>query len=292
MVALLPILLNYIRKNTAKWQGVVEAFALISGMARGAVIQGSRSEQILREYVESRLEDLMPIVATAVLDLNREVMYFQSQYGHLLLSLTPLQVSKQAKRALNSLLGLIHNPDLIPCIPVLSAFAVDPSDANLRKGIFTVSHTTFISSINSVDLAVLAPLLGRALSSRSATQDSLREALLIVENLPRLLQNPIQAQPFLKGLVRHVKNANERASSPEIQNTARRVLGMMEDCINPSQGQHHPNVTVCRELGLGSGQPTTVLEASRLHRALFGSNHEAREGLNGCRKSAEIFFPR
>lgn len=75
LVALLPILLNYIRKNTTKWQGVAEVFTLISRMARGAVIHASGRAQILRKYVESRLEDLIPLVADAVLDLNPEVMY-------------------------------------------------------------------------------------------------------------------------------------------------------------------------------------------------------------------------
>lgn len=111
-----------------------------------------------------------------------------------------------------------------------------------------MSHTTFISSINSADLAVLLPLFERALSSPNATQDLLREALLIVENLTKLLQVPSQAQPFLKRLMHHVENASERAATLEVQETARRVLGMMEDCININQGQLHPNMTVPQAL--------------------------------------------
>jgi hypothetical protein len=121
--------------------------------------------------VDSRI--LMPIVADAVLDLNPEVIYLSPLFLQIAGVADSLQVSKRAKRALDSLLSLIHNPDLVPCIPVLYAFIRDPSGANLRKAISTVLHATFISSINSADLGVLLPLFERALSSPSATQDCL-----------------------------------------------------------------------------------------------------------------------
>ncbi|KAJ9610978.1 [NU+] prion formation protein 1 [Knufia peltigerae] len=248
VVALLPILLDYIRKNTTKWQGIAEVFTLISQMARGAVIHASERAQILRKYVESRLEDLIPLVADAVLDLKPEVMFLNPLFLQIAGIIDSLQVSKRAKGALDSLLALIHNPDLVPCIPVLYAFIRDPSGANLRKAISTVSHTTFISSINSADLAVLLPLFERALSSPNATQDLLREALLIVENLTKLLQVPTQAVPFLKRLMHHVENASERAAIPEVQKSAKRLLGMMKDCTNPNKGQLHPNMTVSQAL--------------------------------------------
>jgi elongation factor 3 len=78
IVALLPILVKYLKKKSGKWQGMVGAYSLLARMAEKAKIgSGTREEElikdVLREAMGRQLEGLIPVVESGMHDLKSEV---------------------------------------------------------------------------------------------------------------------------------------------------------------------------------------------------------------------------
>ncbi len=77
-----------------------------------------------------------------------------------------LQVSSAAVKCATSLCATLANPDLIPHIPVLVKCMIQPD--SVPACIKALSNTTFVAEVTSPALAVLVPLLLRALNDRSS----------------------------------------------------------------------------------------------------------------------------
>ena len=166
---LLPILIKYLRKSTGKWQSAVVAYELIGRMADDAKmgmesLEAETIKDVLREAMGRKLEDLIPIVEGGMHDLKAEV-------------------SKQAIKAMNSLTTLLQNDDVAPRIPLLVKSMENPSTQSLQKAIHALSQTTFVAIVTSPVLALLTPLLERALNSASPSQDVTRQTVVFVEHL-------------------------------------------------------------------------------------------------------------
>ena len=78
VVGLLPVLSQYLGKNSGKWQGAVGAYELMSRMADKAKLgMGSKEEEklkeVLRESMGKRLAGLIPVVEAGMHDLKTEV---------------------------------------------------------------------------------------------------------------------------------------------------------------------------------------------------------------------------
>ncbi|KAF2839765.1 hypothetical protein M501DRAFT_932413 [Patellaria atrata CBS 101060] len=215
---LLPILVKYLGKKSGKWQGVVGAYELMGRMADKAKIgMGSREEEknkdILREAMGKRLEGLIPVVEAGMHDLKSEV-------------------SKQAIKTMNSLTTLLQNDDVAPRIPLLIKSMENPSTESLQKAIHALSQTTFVAIVTSPVLALLTPLLERSLNTPTTSQEVLRQTVVVVENLTKLVHDPIEARTFLPKLKPGIKAVKDRASLPEVREIATRAL----DVINKAMG--------------------------------------------------------
>ena len=75
---LLPVIMQYLRKTSGKWQGAVGALELIGRMADKAKMGSASYEEesikdILRAAMGKRLETLIPIVENGMHDLKSEV---------------------------------------------------------------------------------------------------------------------------------------------------------------------------------------------------------------------------
>lgn len=86
VVALLPVLSQYLGKRTGKWQGTVGAYELIGRMADKAKLgMGSKDEEklkdILREMMGNKLASLIPVVEAGMHDLKSEVSLLLMQYA-------------------------------------------------------------------------------------------------------------------------------------------------------------------------------------------------------------------
>ncbi|KAJ9635362.1 [NU+] prion formation protein 1 [Coniosporium tulheliwenetii] len=222
VVALLPILVSYLGKRSGKWQGTVGALALLEKMAEKAKIgMGSREEEqikdVLREAMGKKLERLIPVVEAGMHDLKSEV-------------------SKQAVKTMTALTTLLQNDDVAPRIPLLIKSMENPSTEALQKAIHALSQTTFVAIVTSPVLALLTPLLERSLNTPTTSQEVLRQTVVVVENLTKLVHDPIEARTFLPRLKPGVKTVKDRASLPEVRELAQRALDVINKAIGEQDG--------------------------------------------------------
>lgn len=218
VTGLLPVLTQYLSRKTGKWQGTVGAYRLLQKMADksqmsvGTTKDEAAEKDVLREAMGAKLAGLIPLVEGGMHDLKAEV-------------------EKQAVQTMNSLTTLLSNDDVAPRIPLLVDTMQHPSTETLQKAIHALSQTTFVAIVTSPVLALLTPFLERSLNSPNTAQEVLRQTVVIVENLTKLVHDPIEARTFLPKLTPGVRGVCDRASLPEVRELANRALATMEKAM-------------------------------------------------------------
>ncbi|GAD91591.1 mRNA-nucleus export ATPase (Elf1), putative [Paecilomyces variotii No. 5] len=220
--ALLPAVSQYLSTGSGKWQGAVGAYAIIEKMAQKSQMgtgtkEEERQKDLLREAMGKTLKDLIPVVESGMHDLKGEV-------------------TKQATKAMNALTTLLSNDDVAPRIPLLIKAMAEPSAATLQKAILALSQTTFVAIVTSPVLALLTPLLERSLNTPTTPQEVLRQTVVVVENLTKLVHDPAEARTFLPKLKPGVQGVKDRASLPEVRELATRAVGVIEKAMGDSDG--------------------------------------------------------
>ncbi|PWY80899.1 hypothetical protein BO94DRAFT_496454 [Aspergillus sclerotioniger CBS 115572] len=215
--ALLPAITAYLHQNTAKWQGFVGAYSLIEKMASKAqmgtgTLEEEREKDVLREAMGKTLKDLIPLVESGMHDLKNEV-------------------AKKSIKAMNAITTLLSNDDVAPRIPLLIKTMEQPSEQTLQKAIHALSQTTFVAIVTSPVLALLTPLLERSLNAPTTPQETLRQTVVVVENLTKLVHDPAEARTFLPKLKPGVQRVKDRASLPEVRELATRALDVIEKAM-------------------------------------------------------------
>ncbi len=231
VAGLVPVLSRYLSKRSGKWQGTVGAYELLGRIAdRAKMGMGTNEEEktrdLLRESMGKHLAGLIPIVESGMHDLKAEV-------------------GKQALKTMTSLTTLLSNDDVAPRIPLLIKTMQNPSTETLQKAIHALSQTTFVAIVTSPVLALLTPLLERSLNTPATSQEVLRQTVVVVENLTKLVHDPIEARTFLPKLRPGVQGVKDRASLPEVRELATRSLqvirkAMRDDDGNVESGQIAP----------------------------------------------------
>ncbi|KAF3901602.1 hypothetical protein ABW21_db0204384 [Orbilia brochopaga] len=214
---LLPILMEYLKRPATKWQGKIGALQLVGKLAKKAVGRDEEA-RISSEIIGSKLEELIPVVESGMHDLKSEV-------------------SKQAIKTMQTICGLIDNDDIKKHIPLLIDNMSKPSDKLLQKAIHDLSHTTFIHPVTSPSLALVTPLLHRVLSNPTTSQEMLRQTVVIIENLTKLVHNPIEARTFLPQLLPGVQRVRDHASLPEVRGLGDSALKVVEKAMRGEGGR-------------------------------------------------------
>ena len=147
-----------------------------------------------------------------------------------------------------ALTTLLSNDDVAPRIPIILNAMEKPSSDTLAKAIHALSQTTFVAIVTSPVLALLTPLLERSLNTPTTSQEVLRRTVVVVENLTKLVHDPIEARTFLPKLKPGVQGVKDRASLPEVREMATRAMNVMnkamgDDDGNVSNGQIAPVTT-------------------------------------------------
>ncbi|KDN45944.1 hypothetical protein K437DRAFT_294415 [Tilletiaria anomala UBC 951] len=190
----LELLCATLRDGAAKWQAKVGALKLI------ARLSAARAEQ-----VGDALEDLIPVLTNAMHE-------------------TKAEISKQAVKAANKVCSnTLENADLRPFIPDLVGCMARPD--TVPECIKKLSSCTFVAEVTGPALAVMVPLLSRALNERN--QSVQRSTVIVVENLCKLVRDPSEASKFLPALTPGVQRIEEGASFPEVREHARSALNTL-----------------------------------------------------------------
>jgi elongation factor 3 len=217
VIALQPALLRYLSKPTGKWQGTVGAYTLLGKMADQAQMgAGTKEEEqakdVLRESMGRTLKELIPVVEGGMHDLKAEV-------------------ARAAAKTMLSLTTLLQNDDVAPRIPLLVDTMKNPSSQTLQKAIHALSQTTFVAIVTSPVLALLTPLLERSLNTPSTSQEVLRQTVVVVENLTKLVHDPVEARAFLPKLKPGVKKVKDSASLPEVRELGARAANIIDKAM-------------------------------------------------------------
>jgi len=164
------------------------------------------------------------------------------------------QVGKQALKTMTSLTTLLSNDDVAPRIPLLIKTMEKPSTETLQKAIHALSQTTFVAIVTAPVLALLTPLLERSLNTPTTSQEVLRQTVVVVENLTKLVHDPVEARTFLPKLKPGVQGVKDRASLPEVRDLATNSLDVIKKAMGDDDGN----------LASGRVAPTTAEDVERV----------------------------
>ena len=179
--------------SSKRWQCRVAALRLLEARAKRCP-----------EEMGHCVKNLMPLLSEAVVD-------------------TRLEVTEAATAALSACCYTAGNRDLEPHIPAIVSCIAHP--AEVSEAVAKLSATTFVQAMEDSSLSILAPLMLRALRERSSKTQ--RRASIIIENMSKLVQDPIDAKPFLPLLIPALDRVAQEAADPEL----RAVAGRARDAL-------------------------------------------------------------
>jgi elongation factor 3 len=180
-------------EQSCNWQTRVAAFETIKHLADHA------PEQLCHS-----LPDTIPVVSACVVDLKP-------------------QVSESAEAALTSACDVIGNRDIEHMTSHIVRSVVHPQE--VPELMHKLAGVTFVQSVQSAALAMVTPLLIRGLNS--GRKETVRQSAVIIDNMSRLVDDPIDAAPFLCLLLPALQKASEIISDPEARSVAERALAQL-----------------------------------------------------------------
>jgi len=184
----LPILFKGLER-TAKWQTKKVALDLIAELSKVAPFQVSRC-----------LPDIIPVVTDCMWDTRNEVKV-------------------ASKETLTKVCHVVGNMDIEPFIPALVSCMANPSE--VAECTHKLASTTFVKTVEAPALALMEPLLQRALKEGKTAVK--RQAAVIIDNMCKLMDDPAEAQLFMPKLLPGLQKIIDTVSDPECRDVATRA---------------------------------------------------------------------
>lgn len=140
---------------------------------------------------------------------------------------TKAQVTKAAAAALLAICKTCRNPDVLPAIPAVVTAICKPADT--YKAVEELMATTFVAPVDAATLAILCPVLARALKEKLAIRK--RAACLVIKNMSRLVESPEDVAPFGPLLVPELLKVSENVQFEEIRDAALEALNNLTKAL-------------------------------------------------------------
>lgn len=140
---------------------------------------------------------------------------------------TKPQVSKAARAALTCVVSTNANADIRPTIPVLINAICKPSETN--KAVSELMGTTFVVPVDASTLAILCPVLSRALKEKLAIHK--RAACIVISNMSKLVETPQAVAPFGDLLVPELQKVAANVQFEEIRDEALKALSSLTKAL-------------------------------------------------------------
>jgi len=166
--------------------------------------------------------------------LRARAVAYPADLGHVMHELIPVlsdsvsdsrvEVAGSATDALTACCYAAGNRDLDPNVASVVSCIKNPTE--VTELVSKLSATTFVQTMEDACLAVLVPIMDRALRERSTKTQ--RRAAVIIENMSKLVLDPADARPFLPVLIPALKRVGEDAADPELREVAARAKGALE----------------------------------------------------------------
>lgn len=143
---------------------------------------------------------------------------------------TKPQVSKAAKSALLAVCMTNANPDVKKTIPAVVNAICKPSETN--KAMSELMGTTFVVPVDASTLAILCPVLARALKEKLAIHK--RSACLVISNMSKLVERPEAVAPFGSLLVPELQKVCDNVQFEEIREEGLKALANLSKALGDS----------------------------------------------------------
>ena len=151
--------------------------------------------------VAAALPELVPEIAQVMVDMRDEVKEKSSD--------------TMAKAA-----STIGNLDIEPFVPTLIECIVKIDE--VPECVHKLAATTFVQQVESPTLSILGPLLMRGLSHSQMTAIK-RKSAVIIDNMCKLVEDPMDAKPFVPKLLPLLKRAMDEVADPECRTVCTRA---------------------------------------------------------------------
>lgn len=203
----------------------VEAFGAavapdVMGAVLPAVITGTQSYhnttqlaalallKSIATHAPDQLAALLPEVVPALADLVHD--------------LNPA-IAKAAVEGLTASATSLSNRDIVPFVPALIAAISDGEAAT--SCVCKLAGTTFVQQINAPALALMEPVLMRGFAAKKTA--TTRMCSLIVENMSKLLTDPVDVRVFAPKILPQMEKAAKHTSDPECRSVCERAFGVL-----------------------------------------------------------------
>lgn len=139
------------------------------------------------------------------------------------MSETKKEVSKAAHDAMTAACDVIGNRDIEHMTSKIVRAITNPED--VPEIMHNLAGVTFVQSVQAPALAMVVPLLIRGLRSKlTATR---RQSAVIIDNMSKLVDDPIDAAPFLPTLMPALAFAADAMSDPEARKVSERASAQL-----------------------------------------------------------------
>jgi elongation factor 3 len=149
------------------------------------------------EQLGYSLPDIVPVVTSSMTDTKKEV-------------------KEAAIAAMTAACEVIGNKDIEHMTPFIIKSFTHPKE--VPEIMHNLAGVTFVQSVQSPALAMVVPLLIKGLrASNTATR---RQSCVIIDNMSKLVDDPVDAEPFLPLLLPALERAADAMSDPEARGVA------------------------------------------------------------------------
>ncbi|KAL3918457.1 MAG: hypothetical protein SGILL_004228 [Bacillariaceae sp.] len=137
---------------------------------------------------------------------------------------TKKQVKVAATETMKSALDVIGNRDIEHMTAKILTAIMKPKD--VPEIMHEMAGVTFVQSVESPALAMVVPLLLRGLREKNTATK--RQAAVIIDNMSKLVDNPIDAAPFLPLLLPALESNAESIADPEARAVTERGVAQLQ----------------------------------------------------------------
>ena len=204
------VIFDYYNKYSCK--GYLTIVGLLSAVHSGSKLPTKRlGFQYLNELinnsqkeVRANLETIVPQLAESFSDINKEV-------------------GPMVEETMKLLCQAIENVDIDPFIPSLINVFRDPDNAT--EVIHGLAGVTFVQEVDAATLSIIVPVL--MLGFRSKVDATKRLSAVIVANMIKLVNDPMEVANYLPKLLPLLENAAKNVSEPEARSMCGRSLAQL-----------------------------------------------------------------
>eukprot|EP00923_Selenidium_pygospionis_P007197 GHVN01012330.1.p1 GENE.GHVN01012330.1~~GHVN01012330.1.p1 ORF type:complete len:2174 (+),score=530.43 GHVN01012330.1:886-6522(+) len=139
------------------------------------------------------------------------------------------KVKEAAVGALKRMASVITNKEIKSLEPVLLRALIDPVPANTHEALQSLLKTIFISSVDAPSLAIIVPVVVRAMRERGS--QTKKQGAMIVGSISQLVSDRSDLEPYMH-LIMPQLQATLIDSSPDVRSTAADAMGTLSKMMS------------------------------------------------------------